>query len=209
VKPDNLLIVNEDESHAIVKIGDFNVSEFLSAIQGQGDDRPVSASVGSPAFMAPELLFLRSSLSSSTTSLDSAPRRSSIGDGDSVGGYATNSEDETGSAGGSGTNLLMYSAALSNPKAADVWALGVSLFNFIFAKAPFSGPSVPEVYGQIQHAPLQLPWEVSASLTNLLEGVLDKDPSKRMTIEEIKEHQWCREEIEKLAQAQQLSSPQE
>lgn len=75
-------------------------------------------------------------------------------------------------------------------KATDVWALGVTLYYLIFGMCPFLGKSVPQIYERIQRQSLKFPKEISSELQDLLERLLEKDPSSRITIHEIKKHPW-------------------
>lgn len=80
----------------------------------------------------------------------------------------------------------------SHGKATDVWALGVTLYYLIFGKCPFHGKSVPQIYERIQRQMLKFPREVTPELKDLIQRMLEKNPSKRITIPEIKKHPWCK-----------------
>lgn len=72
----------------------------------------------------------------------------------------------------------------------DIWALGVTLYQFLFGRLPFKGPTIPETFNLIVNKRLALPTRVSPHLQNFLVRILCKDPEKRITIPEMKVHPW-------------------
>ncbi|XP_058822192.1 uncharacterized protein LOC131683853 isoform X2 [Topomyia yanbarensis] len=79
-----------------------------------------------------------------------------------------------------------------NGKAADIWALGATLYALVHGNVPFIATSVPGVYEKIKNEPLQFPATstISPELRDLIETMLDKDPQLRITLPQIKEHCW-------------------
>ncbi|KAL3849432.1 hypothetical protein ACJIZ3_011314 [Penstemon smallii] len=75
-------------------------------------------------------------------------------------------------------------------KAADTWAVGVTLYYMILGKYPFLGETLQDTYDKIVNNPVLLPDEMNPLLKNLLEGLLSKDPRQRMTLENVAEHAW-------------------
>jgi [calcium/calmodulin-dependent protein kinase] kinase len=63
-----------------------------------------------------------------------------------------------------------------NPFAADIWALGVTLYQFVFGVTPFTGGSAQELYTSIANDELAFPKSqyVSEELRDLLNCMLDK-----------------------------------
>ncbi|CAA0811988.1 Serine/threonine-protein kinase GRIK2 [Striga hermonthica] len=75
-------------------------------------------------------------------------------------------------------------------KAADTWAVGVTLYCFVLGKYPFLGETLQDTYDKIVNNPLLLPNAMNPLLRDLLEGLLCKDPRQRMTLESVAQHAW-------------------
>ncbi|XP_038723946.1 serine/threonine-protein kinase GRIK1-like isoform X1 [Tripterygium wilfordii] len=75
-------------------------------------------------------------------------------------------------------------------KAADTWAVGVSLYCMIVGQYPFLGETLQDTYDKIVNNSLILPDEINPQLKNLLEGLLSKDPNQRLTLDEVAQHTW-------------------
>ncbi|XP_065865876.1 serine/threonine-protein kinase GRIK1 [Euphorbia lathyris] len=75
-------------------------------------------------------------------------------------------------------------------KAADTWAVGVTLYCMILGHYPFLGETLQDTYDQIVNNPLVLPNEMNPQLRSLLEGLLCKDPQQRMTLDAVAQHSW-------------------
>eukprot|EP00127_Corallochytrium_limacisporum_P003865 Clim_evm79s153 gene=Clim_evmTU79s153 len=75
--------------------------------------------------------------------------------------------------------------------AVDVWAAGITLYCFLMGKTPFSAPTEAALYQAIQEQTIEYPRRISSTARDLLSAMLERDPEKRMTIEEIIDHPWC------------------
>lgn len=66
---------------------------------------------------------------------------------------------------------------------ADVWAMGVILYELITLKKPFDGRSITEVFDQIKNKPLDpLPAGTSQDLQLVIKAILNKEKDRRPTI---------------------------
>lgn len=75
---------------------------------------------------------------------------------------------------------------------ADIWAIGATMFMLRFGHPPFLAKSIINLYHKICNDPLVFPGPIDQGLKNLLENLLEKDPSKRYTLQQIIMHPWFR-----------------
>lgn len=73
-------------------------------------------------------------------------------------------------------------------KAADIWALGATVYSIVFGNVPFIANNIPAVYEKIKNDRLHFPStiKISDDLKELIIGMLEKDPSQRLTLPQIK-----------------------
>ncbi|KAI5784712.1 hypothetical protein EDC01DRAFT_618567 [Geopyxis carbonaria] len=78
--------------------------------------------------------------------------------------------------------------------AIDVWALGVTLFCFIFGRIPFMADHEYTLFKCISEDELIIPRQpVDDDLRDLIKRLLTKNPSKRILLKEVKRHPWVLE----------------
>ncbi|KAI7905300.1 kinase-like domain-containing protein [Cokeromyces recurvatus] len=71
-------------------------------------------------------------------------------------------------------------------KAADIWSMGVTLYCLVHGHVPFANDNILDLYKMIECDPQNL----SPSLIDLLQRLLEKDPSKRILMQELRNHPW-------------------
>ncbi|CAG0888739.1 unnamed protein product [Darwinula stevensoni] len=74
----------------------------------------------------------------------------------------------------------------------DIWACGVTLYNLITGIYPFEGDNIYRLYENIVSREMLMPTDLEPSLQNLLQGMLEKEPSKRFTLYQIQRHDWVK-----------------
>lgn len=86
----------------------------------------------------------------------------------------------------SGTGLVF------DGKKADIWSMGVTLFAFVTGDIPFKNQAIPKLYEQIQNEEVSFPAKISISddIRDFITKMLDKNPEKRINMEQIKVSNW-------------------
>lgn len=80
----------------------------------------------------------------------------------------------------------------------DIWALGVTLYCFVYLKLPFFEDSLIGLINAIEGKdPTFLETrKISDELKDLLLKLLEKDPSKRIKLADVKNHEWFKANLE-------------
>ena len=72
--------------------------------------------------------------------------------------------------------------------ASDIWGFGVCLYNFIAGKTPFRSATEFLTFQKVLHREFTYPDGFDEQGKSLIDSVLDLDPTKRPTVQEIKAH---------------------
>lgn len=75
-------------------------------------------------------------------------------------------------------------------KAADIWALGLTIYAIIYKKLPYTANSIMEVFENIQTFSLAFEPNISPELEFLIARMLDKNPETRIKLFEIIQSPW-------------------
>ncbi|KAK4520561.1 uncharacterized protein ATC70_006438 [Mucor velutinosus] len=75
-------------------------------------------------------------------------------------------------------------------KAADIWSMGVTLYCLVHGRVPFSNESLLGLHEMILNDPIQYSKNLSKDLVDLLQKLMEKDPSKRILMQDIRNHAW-------------------
>lgn len=71
-------------------------------------------------------------------------------------------------------------------KAADIWSMGCTLYCLRFGRIPFEQNGVLQLYESIKNDEVDLSLETDEDFKDLLLGLLEKDPSKRIKMPELR-----------------------
>lgn len=72
----------------------------------------------------------------------------------------------------------------------DVWSCGVILYALLCGTLPFDDENIPNLFKKIKSGIYTLPSHLSTGARDLIPRMLVVDPTKRMTIPEIRQHPW-------------------
>lgn len=75
-------------------------------------------------------------------------------------------------------------------KAADIWSMGVTLYCMRYGRIPFEEEQIIELYEAIRTAKIPLSDESNEDFVDLMNRILEKDPSARIKMTELRAHPW-------------------
>ncbi len=98
----------------------------------------------------------------------------------------------------------MLTGASFSGKISDIWAVGITLYMFLFGTTPFLADTVPEIYDNIRGKDIPFPavsatgkaldLAAMAAAMDLIRRLLDRNPATRITLEEARTHPFLLED---------------
>ena len=76
------------------------------------------------------------------------------------------------------------------PSWVDIWSSGIILYAMIWGYLPFEDPDTSKLYQKILSGNFEVPDFMSSLVEDILHKILNTDPKKRYTINEIRKHEW-------------------
>lgn len=89
--------------------------------------------------------------------------------------------------------IISHAGAGYSGEKVDCWALGVILFFMLSGgKLPFDDDRLEMLFDKIQTSAVEYPERISADAVDLLEKLLTKSPTQRLSAKQIRSHHWYR-----------------
>ncbi|TRY89248.1 hypothetical protein DNTS_022904 [Danionella cerebrum] len=77
----------------------------------------------------------------------------------------------------------------------DIWSLGVVLYVLVCGSLPFDADSLPALRQRVTEGRFRIPFFMSQDCENLIRKMLVVDPTKRISIAQIKQHRWMTTDV--------------
>lgn len=74
----------------------------------------------------------------------------------------------------------------------DIWGLGILCYEFICGYPPFEADDQKKTYERIRKIDLKFPEFLSVEVKDMIASILNYDPKKRPSLEQIENHVWFR-----------------
>lgn len=84
-----------------------------------------------------------------------------------------------------GINLSLLSG-----KSTDIWSMGVTLYLLVHRSLPFRSETMVGLFDKIVNEEVELPDNMEPNLKDLFKRILTKQPQKRITMSQLRNHPW-------------------
>jgi serine/threonine protein kinase len=77
-----------------------------------------------------------------------------------------------------------------NPQKSDVWAVGLIFYAMVIGRLPWDSQNQKQIANQIRHGHFDIPSSYGPEFVRIIKGLLTRDPTHRMELDEVLEDQW-------------------
>ena len=84
-------------------------------------------------------------------------------------------------------------------KTCDIWSLGSICFELITGERVFNGKSLDQIYEKVEEGNYSLPLSLSKEIVSFINGMLQYDPKKRLTIEKLAAHPFLKKNVKEFS----------
>lgn len=81
-------------------------------------------------------------------------------------------------------------------KNVDIWSLGILMYELLVGQPPFDAPGQDATYKRIKRVDLRFPYFIQADAKDLISKFLQREPSKRIALENVPNHPWVKRVME-------------
>jgi serine/threonine-protein kinase 11 len=85
---------------------------------------------------------------------------------------------------------------LLDPVKQDIWSLGISLYEAVFGRLPYTGENMYQISFNMRNKPLEFPNSAPKDVCDLISKMLDLNPESRLGLEDVMEHPFLRDAAE-------------
>ncbi|CAJ0749491.1 9452_t:CDS:2 [Entrophospora sp. SA101] len=86
--------------------------------------------------------------------------------------------------------LYYHSPKMIECSKIDLWSLGILCYELLSGTAPFAEKDCSATYERIRRVDFKMPQHFSENAKHLIRSLLQKDPDKRLPLEEVLKHPW-------------------
>jgi serine/threonine protein kinase len=86
---------------------------------------------------------------------------------------------------------------LGYDKSVDIWSLGIACYEMLTGRKAFVGKDLNDLYQKVEKGNYTIPTNLSKEVVSFIKGMLQYDPGKRMTIEELSNHEFLTKDVNK------------